>query len=651
MKRLRVAVSILGLALCATPAPAQSPVTLERPRAQIGFSFDGRWNDFEALAGGRSLRYWEWLGLDLRGAVIDPRLLRFSGGIRPGFRQTVSDGRLEEPEKNASVLAWNVGFELFANRPLSISAFTFRDRDVRQNRIGDQSQYDVTETSARLVYENRYFPLVARYRARSSRRVGSLTADNPLDATALREDISFRTIRVAAQNRKTSLWFEHQAHQDRISGTTLGKTDAALRHRLRWGKGSSIRSALEYLGFTGRANLQQFTWREMVHLQHTWSVFSDYEFLLRSFRDGGIPGAERLALVAVTVKPVARLQSRTRASWYGRDFSTSSTGMTRLLERMSYSTQLPLGGRFTAAASVEYNRFRFEPGDAIGWLSVVDERHVVDAGGRVALNNADVDAASVRVRRPDGSIVYQLGFDYQLLQDPPFTEVLALPTGRIAPDDTVLVDYRYQVLPESRSSQLVGSFDVRAGIGGLEVFSRGVRTAVRYDAAGGGTEGAPVQSRFTIQDLDETIFGLRVSRMLWSTQVEAGFQWSDRSRGLYAQRSTELHGALTMSPRRDVAVTLGITGLWGRSTNGPFQSASGGSSIRWMPLRTLLCHANLSLWRRRVGSDLQTFVGGGGGATWQPGLLEVQLQFTHDRMQGSTNQTIDRLAIYLSRRF
>ena len=59
----------------------------------------------------------------------------------------------------------------------------------------------MTETSARLVYENRYFPLVARYRARSSRRVGSLTADNPLDATALREDISFRTIRVAAQNR------------------------------------------------------------------------------------------------------------------------------------------------------------------------------------------------------------------------------------------------------------------------------------------------------------------------------------------------------------------------------------------------------------------------------------------------------------------
>jgi hypothetical protein len=649
VKRLPVVVTAIAI-LCPAAAVAQSAVTLERPGVQVGFSFDGRWNDFAGPDDGRTLRYWEWLGLDLRGTIVDPRLVRYSIGLRPGWRQTVSDGLLTEPEKNASLLAWRAGVELLPSRPLSLSLFTFRDRDVRQNRIGDRSQYDVTETSARLSYENRYFPVTARYRSRSSARVGSLTADDPLDAKAPREDIRFQVLRVAAQNSRTRFLFERQSHEDRIAGVTLDKTAASLRHRVRWGKGSSIRSALEYLDYDGGADLRQLTWRELIHLQHSWSVFSDYEFLLRSFRDGGFPGTERLALIAATVRPVGRLQSRTRASWYSRGFNTSSTGTTRLLERLSYSTRLPFGGRMTASASLEYNRFSFEPGEVANWISVVDERYEVDAAGRVILMNVGVDAVSVRVKNADGSLIYQLGFDYQLLDDPPLTEILVIPTGRIVAGDTLQVDYRYQALPESRSSNLVGGFEMTAGMAGFELFTRGIRTAARSESPGA-ADIPSVQSRFAPEDLNETVVGLRMSQVMWRTQMEFGFKWSDRQRRDYAQRSTELFGGLTLQPRRDVAIGVSATGIWGRSTNGLFRSVSGGTTIRWMPLPSLLCHGNLTLWRRAVGDELQTFFGGGAGVSWQPGLLEIQLQFTHDRLQGASSQTIDRLAAYISRSF
>jgi hypothetical protein len=651
MRRSALFGVLAALALGSGVASAQSPVSLEPPRAQLGFRFDGRWHDYDAGLDGRKQRYWEWVDLGLRGDVVSPRFVRFSLGARPGWRQTVSGGRLEEPERNASLLAWNAGIELLPNRPVSLSLFTHRDRDVRHNRIGDETQYDISETYARLTYQNRYFPVTVRYRARGSRRVGSLNPVDPGDALDPREDIGFRALRLSAQNSKTRLFFEHNANDDHLTGTTLVKTEAFLRHRFRWGKGSSIRSAIEYLDYDGTLNLLQFTWKEQVRLQHTWSVFSDYEFLLRPFRDAGLRGTDRLALVGVTVRPAGRLQTRSQGSWYARDFAGGFTGRTKLLQGLSYYTRLPLEGTLRASASVEYNRFRFEPPTNAGWLSVVDEPHVVDAAGRFTLLNTDVDATSVRVRRSDGTLVYQPGFDYRLLEDPPLTDVFVIPTGRIASGDTLLVDYRHRVLSDARTSNVVGSYSLTAAVGGLELFIHGTQTAVQASRSSDGGRSPSVGGRFQFEDLDETVFGFRLRRALWRAQFDFGFRWSDRRRDAYAQQGTELQGSVTIVPLGNLTLGIGGTGFWGNSTNGYFRSVTGGSTVRWMPYRTLLLHAQMTLWDRFVGGEGSTFVGGGVGASWQPGLLEVQVQFSHDRWRDGTNQTIDRLAVYIARRF
>jgi len=109
---------------------------------------------------------------------------------------------------------------------------------------------------------------------------------------------------------------------------------------------------------------------------------------------------------------------------------------------LDYSKKIPTNGRLNL--SYRYYRHHQEMESDASTIQVRDEEHILSDGEIVLLNKPYVDLLTVIAKDLSGTIIYQEGFDYILIERNNFIEIQRVLGGQIDNNDAILVDYQAQ---------------------------------------------------------------------------------------------------------------------------------------------------------------------------------------------------------------
>jgi len=107
---------------------------------------------------------------------------------------------------------------------------------------------------------------------------------------------------------------------------------------------------------------------------------------------------------------------------------------------LKYSKKIPIG-----ILNLNYHYFRqsHSTEGEQGLLQVLNEVRVLSDGDLTLLDKPYVELPSVLVKDVTGTVIYQAGFDYNLIQRGSFVEIQRIPGGLIPNNGQVFVDYAY----------------------------------------------------------------------------------------------------------------------------------------------------------------------------------------------------------------
>ncbi len=106
---------------------------------------------------------------------------------------------------------------------------------------------------------------------------------------------------------------------------------------------------------------------------------------------------------------------------------------------INYEKKIPLKGRLMLGYVFNWQHMQHS-GDAVE-IPVLQEEHVLTDGKLTLLNKAYININTVVVKDVTGTIIYQINFDYVLIQRNNYIEIQRMPGGQIPDKSTINVDY------------------------------------------------------------------------------------------------------------------------------------------------------------------------------------------------------------------
>jgi hypothetical protein len=554
----------------------------------------------------------EWVRLNIRGAILDPRILRFNIGLRPGLEQSRLDAGTAEGQLSATDLGLDLGAGLFqGSSPVWFAgSFLRRSRAEKNSGIFGDDRFALnTHAAAEGHFDNPFMPISINYSYEDwSQRLPESGATVP--------NYTWKTIRLAGASSKTSIFLERRTSE---APTYYVNDLGSLENNQTWGKGSRLQV---------RANGQRQSGDFLIptrdldgfltaHLQHTRTFGTDWSFGLGASDIGGVPVDRRSAELGLTWRTTSWLS----LGAHGNTLYQENVGLIRTARRAGPRTgvglSLPLGAAFSFTGEV-----------AREWLSVeatggsravvTGEQHTFSNSGTIQLTSAGVDPATVVVRGAAG--VYQLGLDYTVVETGGFVEIVLVPGGRIGPGETVFVDYEYALVGIGEATSLWANYSGDLRIRWFRLYHRRWLRDPSTDIP------------------DDPLIGIRYSEQV-ATGVLATFQQRRATAVVMAERRHNVEGPFrldaslvgaNLTVRTTTRLSLGLQARYqfGKSPTSQNDLGMGTLSADWTPHSTLRLSGNVSAWQLtqdRVSRS--TEFGGNVRATWQPGLLQTTLYY------------------------
>jgi hypothetical protein len=106
-----------------------------------------------------------------------------------------------------------------------------------------------------------------------------------------------------------------------------------------------------------------------------------------------------------------------------------------------YTKKIPTG---TLNLNYRYYRHHHATEGETGSLSVLNEEQMLSDVAVVLLNKPYIEINTVVVKDVSGAIIYQVNFDYLLIERAGYTEIQRVPGGRIPENGVVYIDYVYR---------------------------------------------------------------------------------------------------------------------------------------------------------------------------------------------------------------
>lgn len=627
---------VLAVGLTVTPLAGQG-VRVQSLSGEIGADFDGRDLSYANETSNGYGRFREWVLLRAEGSILTPGLLDFDVRLRPMIGQRYWTGLSDSPSGNLKSLDGGARATLLARRPLSLSADILSIDETEDLAFGGEQNYDLRTWGARLDARWTLIPMKLEYRERHLDRIIRSSPEN----LSHRQD-SYRRLRFEARNQKTNLSLEQFNFDDRIGSADFDQFLGRFDHNFRWGTGSDLNSQLTYVDRTGSGARKTVSWRQGGMIKHPSTFASEFNYNLF---DGRYPadfsrgwGADYRLRWDPT--------GRSRIWLEGYTQSESFRAGSRAYTRIRPGAEITFGKerrqlRLAATTGYEWHSQATSETDGTGTVS--GERHQVDQTRRFLLDRPFPEPSTVVVRSADGTITYVAGFDYELLPDPPFVEVVVLPGGDLGPGATLRVDYQYSILPGGEANALTYSVDATLSLGPFSIYHRRAQQA----QLGGGPP-APIP---TLLEYDNSATGLQLSGATPVGALSVRAEYTQRSSRTFSNEGFSVGGTWTFLATRDLRGRA--FGSWWNRTNGVrFEMLQAETTLEWR------VHSNLRLLGRLSGYDWnesdgrrEQFLGAGLGFEWRLRQLIVSARYDRKSWDLSNSRVEDRILARISREF
>lgn len=630
-----------GLALVAALAAGVDAAAAQALRvpggaAELGASYDGT---HTATGGGpestgHDVR--EWLALPFAGSLMGPDVVAYQVTLRPTWQQRRQTGYESTLRTRQVNLAGSV--RLLQRLPINLAATAVRQSGTGAGGFGSLTDFDASTLGADLFWRNPVFPMQLSYQRQSADQLWR----NAFAGDTQRLGQTTKALRFAASSSKLSVDLQRVVNDDRVGDVDFTALGGNVAHTLRWGRGSTLETILEYGDQRGGFEFLRRSWSERLRLRHGRRTTSEHTYRQAEIRAPA--GASRSATWSsgIDAAPVSPLSVGLRYAYHTTRAGAARDVAQTLTPRVG--VRAALATRVIASASGSFGWERRRGGDGPVLVPVVDEPHAVDVTRRFTLSATDVDVTSVVVRSSDGTAVFVEGTDYTLLPIGATLQVEVPPGSRIATGSTVLVSYRYAI-PDARGEDAtIGDYEVGLQARGLDLRHRRSFRNARQVAVG-----APFPG---VSDFDDRFTGitLRGPTRWGSASLDGALRQRDRAGRL----ATEWDASAALSPRPIAGAQLSVTAFWSMSRSAGVEAASVGASasVAGAPIAAVFLRAQLDALRwTQTATPPQRFVSGSVNVDWRFDGMEIGARLELHRRWLLERNTVNRAMLRVVRRF
>jgi hypothetical protein len=465
------------------------------------------------------VRFQETLRFTLDGDILDPRFIRFTGSFGIGlsqerYRESI-DGITERNGDSGFFNEFDVSMDLFAEKPVSFSAYARKSRDRLPRRflpslIDDRAEAGVSMLA---IGDN------------TRTQIGFDWLD--VDRSGNRNDFDDEQLRnsrfhldhewTISPDQELRLFYEHQRENNEYQGSEfdfdLVRDEIRLEHELRFGDERKHRldTYVRYNDESGDFARDEFEFAPRLTLHHHDRFQTVYRYNYYELKQGAID--------------LQRHRLDAEAVWRPFDDLRITGDLFWLTERIEHDEEIyEFGGSFDASYQKRFANGTFGANLAFaadrirtvgdgGQRVVRGEVHVLESATPTFLRQLDIERASILAFNASRTRVFVPGTDYTITTVGRRTIVQRLLSGRIPTGEPVLFDYQYRIPVGNRTDTnrvdllLEHVFD----FGLTPYYNLEIRRQFAH-----GSSGTP-----GVRDNSERHrFGLRYDRQRWSASAE-----------------------------------------------------------------------------------------------------------------------------------
>ena len=368
-------------------------------------------------------------------------LLEVGGEYNPGSSQqtyTVSPDRSE-------VLTFSkldLRATLFNSKPMSLSGYFNLNRNFINREFVASSRTDTKQWGLNYSFRNKILPITVTY---SDRQWNQLEIETGRTYRNKQKDLQGRVSRSFTKNGDSNelryVYYDFFREDQNFAQSQNTNNNWILNNTFYFDKQKQymFRSAINNLNQQGSITQKRFQVFESVNFKLPFKIgirggfdYSDIQLETQGYQQQRIN-------VGLNHELFTSLRT---AVFYDRTYTNHTSyeeGNTRMGASLNYTKKIPTGTLNMAYAIRRHNQN--VTSDPNSNVQIIDEPHILLDGQIVLLDRPFINLATVVVKDATGSIIYQQDFDYLLIEQNEFVEVVRIPGGQIANNSPILVDY------------------------------------------------------------------------------------------------------------------------------------------------------------------------------------------------------------------
>jgi hypothetical protein len=200
----------------------------------------------------------------------------------------------------------------------------------------------------------------------------------------------------------------------------------------------SLNTTITNLSQRGSTNIKRFQASEGIHAQlpANLSLFGNYNFFKTHFESSDL--LQHNINSSLQHKLYQSLQSRINFEYNFIRHTVYQEYNTKTGFELNYTKKIPHGRLLISYKFDKYRQnYTADPSD----LKITNEQYTLSDTKIVLLRLPDVETGSVIVKDVTGTLIYQIGLDYILIERNKYLEIRRIPGGLIADNSVILIDY------------------------------------------------------------------------------------------------------------------------------------------------------------------------------------------------------------------
>jgi len=390
----------------------------------------------------QSLYFLGGISLNSNSYMWDPDLvlLSLSGEYNP---ETRNEKYLQIPDRAEvrNLTNFDVRATIFNNKPVTINAFASLNQSYFNREYLTNIKSDNNQWGGIISLNNKIVPLTVSFR---KMKWSQLELQTGRSFSMAQRDIEGRISKSFGQRDKSEVIYSHNNYlytydsQEELKNT-IDRVSLSNSLYLDREKRYSLSSFVSLYDQQGSNSFRKNDIIERIHLQFFRNLrfTGDYSYYMmeddyQSLARNRVHGALNHQLYESLSTSLFVEYSAVGQTVYDETNLKAGT-------EVNYTKKMPTGGRLNLG--YRYYRHTFDMKSAPVTLRVTNEEHILSDARIVLLDRPFVETATVTVRDVTGTVIYQQGLDYIIIQRNNFIELQRVPGGLIADNQTVNVDY------------------------------------------------------------------------------------------------------------------------------------------------------------------------------------------------------------------